>query len=87
MPELRSREDVGGERIDREDVRQAVGGEMVRLAIADSGIVDNGVKTAEPVELRRHILGADATTILFTCMTHALAAVVSHPQSHIIGHK
>src|SRR5262245_58290935 len=53
-----SREDVGGERIDREDARQAVDGEMVGLAIADSGIVDDGVETAEPVDLRRHILGA-----------------------------
>src|SRR5262245_7206509 len=34
-----SREDVGGERVDREDVWQAVGGETVGLAIADSGIV------------------------------------------------
>ena len=43
-------------------MRQAVSGEMVGLAITDSGIVDDGVETAEPVDLRRHILGASTVS-------------------------
>src|SRR5262245_46455486 len=73
-----SREDVDCERVDREDVRQAVGGEMVGLAIADSGVVDDGVETAERVDLRRNIL--DTGTGLQIAGDHLLGARLCPPR-------
>jgi hypothetical protein len=51
-------QDVHGKRVDREEMRYAVGGSALRLAIADSGIVDHSIKVAYRVNLRRDILGA-----------------------------
>jgi hypothetical protein len=51
------RQDVGGERVDGEDLRQPIEGKAMRLLVADSGVVDDGVETAERVDLRRHVLG------------------------------
>jgi hypothetical protein len=34
-------EDIGRERVDREDMRQAVGGDAVAFAIADGGVVND----------------------------------------------
>ena len=45
------REDIGGEHVDREDVRQTIDRDVVAFPIADGGIVDDRVEAAERVDL------------------------------------
>ena len=51
-------EDIGGERVDREDVRQTVGGDVMAFPIADRGIVNDRVEATERVDLRCDVPGA-----------------------------
>ena len=51
-------QDIGGQRVDREHVRQTVRGSALAFPKADGGIVNDRIETAEPVDLRRHIPGA-----------------------------
>ena len=50
-------QDIGRERVDGEDMRQAVAGQSMPFAIADGGVVNDGVEGAERVDLGRQVLG------------------------------
>ncbi len=52
------REDIGGERVDREDMRKAIGSGAAALPIADGGIVNGRIKMAAHVDLHGNVLGA-----------------------------
>ena len=45
------RQDVGRQRVDREDMWQAIGCDAMPLPIADSGILDHGIEAPERIDL------------------------------------
>ena len=51
-------QDIGRERVDGEDMRQAVARQAMPFAIADGGVVNARVERAEPVDLLCNVLGA-----------------------------
>ena len=51
-------QDIGRQRVDRENMWQAVGGNAVAFAIANRRIVDHSIKAAERIDLSGHILCA-----------------------------
>ncbi len=50
-------EDIGRKRVDGEDMRQAVAGDVMVFAKADTGVVDNAIERTERVDLRGDLLG------------------------------
>ena len=51
-------QNVGRQRVDREDMRQAIGCDAMPLAIADSGIMDHSIEATERIDPRSDFLCA-----------------------------
>ena len=49
-------QDVGRQRVDGEDMRQAIRGDAIPFVIADCGIVNHRIEAAQRIDLRGDIL-------------------------------
>ena len=78
-------QDVGRERVDREDMRQAVGSEAMSFAVAYRRIVDHGVEAPQRIDLGGNVLcagnGLDDDVL---AVPHAIARHSGHGQDAVV---